>query len=330
MVTLFLLADFNACFAFTHDSWLILAGVTATTFGLVRLQSLAKHQRITNADALRWGLGGGIVALSSPVAGFTWALGTMICLLRRAPTKLLIAAVVSMCVVAPWAIRNRQVFGRWIPIKSNVYFEFDQSLALDDDGLLDWRTMSMHPYHQGAEQDSYIQLGEIAYVDTKKERFLAQYQADPSEFLSRVKRRWIAVTLFPLGFNEYQMPSLSLPLMWILYPLPFIAVLVLVIWGRPLAPLQFWSIVVYVTYLSPYIVCSYYPRYGFPLLIIKMMLCFWLFNRIRTAVRSILNDSVVHAPSPVTVGDRTLGDAVVAATGRLRLAVASRRLFAQR
>ncbi len=287
VVLLFFVAEFSSCFAFTHDSWLILAGVTGTTFGLAAMESKLRNRRLTNSIAVCWGLGGGIIALSSPVAGFTWAVGSVIFLLRRAPAKLLIAAVVSMLVVTPWAIRNRQAFGRWIPIKSNVYFELDQSLALDDDGLLDWRTMSTHPYHPGVEQDTYVSLGEIAYVDTKKARFQEQYRTNPSEFHSRVKRRLLAVTLFPLGFSEYQMPSPSLPLMWVLYPMPFIAILVLVIWGRPLQPIQFWSIVVYMTYLSPYILCSYYPRYGFPLLIVKMLLCYWLINSIRTALQSV-------------------------------------------
>jgi hypothetical protein len=286
----FLLTEFYSCFAFTHDSWLILTGVTGTVWGLVAMDRLTARKSLSHLTAAFWGVGGGIIALSSPVAGFTWAVGTTICLLKRSPTKLALAALVSMVIVTPWAVRNHHVLGKLIPIKSNVYFELDQSLAVDDDGLLDYQAMSKHPYHAGVEQDRYVALGEIAYVETKKNRFLQQRRDDPQEFLTRVKRRLVGVTLFPLGFSEYSFFSPMLPFMWLLYPLPCIAVFTLVarrVAGRPMSSIQFWSIVVYVAYLLPYIICSYYPRYGFPLLIIKMMLCFWLVSLIRKPIQKM-------------------------------------------
>ena len=275
ILSLFLFADFHACFGFTHDGWLILAGVTSTMFGLAYIDRCAATGCLTWWHAVAWGGLGGMIALSSPVAGFTWALGTTICLLRRAPVGLLLAAAMSMLVVTPWAIRNYRVFGQFVPVKSNVFFEFDQSLALDRDGLLDWKTMSKHPYHAGPEQDKYVRMGEIAYLETKKERFLRQWKNKPEEYYRKMKNRLIGTTLWPAGFSSFRVGSPTLPFRWLLYPLPALAAMFLVVFGRPLSRLQFWAIVVYVAYLIPYIACSYYPRYGFPLLVVKILLCVW-------------------------------------------------------
>lgn len=276
----FLVTDFFACFKFTHDGWLILAGVTATAFGLPMIDRLVAAGKLTIAAVIGWGLLGGLIALSSPVAGFTWAAGTTLCLLRRAPLQLAMAALMSMAVVAPWAVRNKVVLGRFVPIKSNVFFELDQSMALDDDGLLDWNTMSSHPYHQGPEQDAYVQMGEIDYLETKKDRFLNQVLANPTEFRRKVRNRLIGTTLWPAGFSGFHSP-----LRWALYPWPAVSVIFLIVCCRPLSRLQRWTIVVYIAYLIPYVACSYYPRYGFPLIPVKILLCYWALERVVAKVR---------------------------------------------
>lgn len=162
----FIVSEFMACFSFTHDGWLILAGVTATVFGLASIDRRVRSNTLSVGIVIGWGCLGGLIALSSPVAGFTWATGTTLCLIRRAPKSWIFAALISMIVVTPWVIRNQRTLSAFVPVKSNVYFEFDQSLALDADGLLDWKTMSTHPYHAGPEQDAYVEMGEIAYLET--------------------------------------------------------------------------------------------------------------------------------------------------------------------
>ena len=72
----FIFSEFHACFSFTHDGWLILAGVTATVFGLASLDRIVRSGTLASWRAIAWGLLGGLVALSSPVGGFAWAVGT--------------------------------------------------------------------------------------------------------------------------------------------------------------------------------------------------------------------------------------------------------------
>lgn len=266
----FLVAHFWDCFKFTHDGWLILAGVTTTVFGMAKLQKVQESGDLGFGTAILWGGLGGLVALTSPIAGFAWATGTTCFLVRKSFTKLVVAAIMSMLLVAPWAMRNKAVLGKFVPVKSNVFFEFDQSLALDSDGLLDWRTMSLHPYHVNEEQAAYVSLGEIAYLETKKERFLNQVASKRSEFYTKIRNRFVATTLWPAGFN-----GISNPLRWLLYPWPAVVVVGLLVFGRPLSPLQRAAIIIYIAYLFPYVLCSYYPRYGFPLFAVKILLCYW-------------------------------------------------------
>ena len=140
--------------------------------------------------------------------------------------------------------------------------------------------MSSHPYHAGEEQDAYLRLGEIAYLDTKKERFLGQLKLQGEEYWQKVRNRLVATTLWPAGFSGFQSP-----LRWLIYPWPALAAISLVIFGRPLSPLQRWVIVVYVAYLIPYVICSYYPRYGFPLFAVKILLCYWAVARVVASMR---------------------------------------------
>ncbi|MEM9585702.1 MAG: hypothetical protein AAGA03_00350 [Planctomycetota bacterium] len=280
VVTFYFVAEFTNCFAHTHDSWLILGIVTATVFGLVWISEQAVRKRLTLKQSLPWGLLGGAAALSSPVAGFTWAVGTTWALIRHQPKHWIIAGLVSVVVIMPWTIRNRVSLGKWIPIKSNVYFEFDQSQTLDSDGLLDFQTMSAHPYHVNEEQAKYLELGEVEYLETKKQRFWNSLRESPDAYWTKVKNRLMGVTLNPAGFSTYRFGGPSLPLRWLSYPVPFVAVMVLLlrrlVHGRALSLVQQSAILVYAAYLFPYVLCSYYPRYGLPLLTVKMLLVFWL------------------------------------------------------
>ena len=64
------------------------------------------------------------------------------------------------------------------------------------------------------------------------------------------------------------------------HPLPFLGLLVLVFVGisRGLTGSEWTTIAIYALYLTPYIIVSYYPRYGFPLLAAKVFLMLWAFD----------------------------------------------------
>ncbi len=45
------------------------------------------------------------------------------------------------------------------------------------------------------------------------------------------------------------------------------------------------ALVIFVTYLTPYILVSYYVRYAMPLLPVQVLFCFWGLESARRAVR---------------------------------------------
>lgn len=127
---------------------------------------------------MTWGVLGGMVALCSPILGTTWAVVTVWRWLPP-PDKsswkpgrvfpqcrlVAIAALCSIVTVAPWVVRNRLVLGKWIPIKSNFVYEVWKSQCSDDDGVIDGKTLTSHPWvSAGVQRREYAAVGEIAFV----------------------------------------------------------------------------------------------------------------------------------------------------------------------
>jgi hypothetical protein len=276
-----LLSNFHNCFQFTHDCWLVLLSIDLVIAGLCWFGPLQNGKR-----AAAWGLVGGLCALVNPVVAFAWGMSTVVtAFLQRAWSRLGIAVLIAGIALTPWTIRNYRVFGRLVPIKSNAAYEFYQSQCLQKDGLIRNSTFAHHPYGSGTrERQEYKQLGEMAFLDRKREQFLQAVWADPLDFLDRAACRFLGATLWYEPFNprgESKHPW-SLLFSRLTHPLPFVGLLVLLltsIW-RPLHPWQWIVIGVYLCYLMPYVAISYYERYGLPLLAAKVLLVIWGADRL--------------------------------------------------
>jgi hypothetical protein len=203
----------------------------------------------------------------------------------RAWSRLAVAALTAVLTLAPWTVRNYLVFSRFIPVKSNLAYELYQSQCLQPDGLIQGPTFRSHPYGTGTrERREYNALGETAYLDRKWQQFGEAVRADPVDYGRRVADRLLAVTVWYQPFEraaEARRPRA----LWVgrlTYPLPFLAVLVLVFsagW-RPLHRAQWVAIAVYVLYLLPYVGISFYDRYAMPLLGVKVLLVVWAADRL--------------------------------------------------
>src|SRR5207253_776456 len=77
----------------------------------------------------------------------------------------------------------------------------------------------------------------------------------------------------PFDAKEAEWPWILWPNR-LVHPLPFLALLFLLItaWRQPLHGAQWIVIGIYVLYLTPYIVISYYERYAMPLIGVKVLL----------------------------------------------------------
>src|SRR5205807_7814520 len=121
----------------------------------------------------------------------------------RAWSKLLVTLLAAALTLAPWTIRNYLVFGRLIPVKSNAAYELYQSQCLQPDGLIQNKTFPSHPHMApGRERQQYKDLGEMAFLDQKRQRFWQSVSADPMGFVKRVADRFFGVTLWYVPFDR--------------------------------------------------------------------------------------------------------------------------------
>jgi hypothetical protein len=268
-----LLANFWLCFQYTHDGWLVLLTVDLLVAGFCWCRPLDRWK-----TAAAWGLFGGLCAMINPGVALAWGLLSLLVGIRnRAWLRLALAVLVAGLTLTPWTIRNYLVFGRFIPIKSNLFYEMYQSQGL--------QTVGNHPYHaNGRERREYNRLGETAFLDRKREQLFQAIEADPLDFAGRVANRFLSATVWYVQFPSGERGSRPL-IFWIsrlTHPLPFLALLVLVFsafWQR-LHAAQWTVISIYCLYLLPYVGASYYERYGLPLMGVKILLILWAIDRL--------------------------------------------------
>src|SRR5258708_18951865 len=123
--------------------------------------------------AVGWGFFGGVYALTGPIGAFAWGtISVAIGLRKRAWTRLTLMLLAAAIALTPWTIRNYLVFGRWIPVKSNLAFELYLSQCLQPDGLMQSTAFRMHPINPNSdERQEYKALAEAAYLDRKWQQF---------------------------------------------------------------------------------------------------------------------------------------------------------------
>jgi hypothetical protein len=281
-----LLCQFHLCFQLTHDCWLVLLALDLVIAGFCWWRPLDRWPR-----AAGWGLLGGVCALVNPVVAFAWGVLSLgVAVGRRTWGRLALAVLVAGLTLVPWTVRNYLVFGRLIPVKSNLGYELYQSQCLQPDGLLQSRTFKAHPIaNANGSRREYKELGEIAFLDGKERQFWAAVRADPGDFLDRVASRFLGATLWYVPLDRVKEPRRPWAL-WLgrlSHPLPFLALLLLVCTAarERLHGAQWTVIGVYLLYLLPYIAVSYYERYALPLVGAKALLMIWGGERLLSFAR---------------------------------------------
>jgi hypothetical protein len=177
------------------------------------------------------------------------------------------------------------VFGRFIPVKSNLAYELFQAQCLQAPGVLKAPAIESHPYvgtsHEGEE---YRRLGEPDYLARKWQQFADAAWADPWDFLNRVASRFLCATVW----YEQSFSGQDLRRPWLkrlnryMHPVPFVALVALLFTGmqRRLRAIEWVVSGVYFFCLLPYVAVSYYDRYALPLLGVKALLVVWAADRL--------------------------------------------------
>ncbi|MCI0684534.1 MAG: hypothetical protein L0Y71_20675 [Gemmataceae bacterium] len=296
---------FRLCFQFTHDCWIVLLTLNLVIAGMIWLRPFEQSLR----RAAVWGICGGLFALTSPIVGFTWAVAALATGLRKGRRRqFAVAVLMSILTVTPWVIRNYWVFGRLIPVKSNLAFELYQSQCLQAGGVLRGNIFGSHPYAaDGEERWRYRKLGEMEYLDEKWEIFAKAVRDNPMDFVERVANRFFAATLeySPFSPNEERNNGRIFFISQLVYPLPFLSLLLLLVLSpwRPLSSAQWIVIGVYLSYLLPYIIISYYDRYKFPVLAAEILMMVWAFDRIAGWFRTMPPTAADDAEAVIVVDE---------------------------
>jgi len=177
---------------------------------------------------------------------------------KRSLGGLALAALFFAAAIAPWLVRNYQVFGRPVFIRSNFGAELRLGNGPGADGT--WM-FYLHPTQNQLALRQYQQMGEMDYVAERKRQALEFIRADYGRFA------WLSAKRFVYYWAGR--PRSSEPAIWIDNS-AFLAASVLAFWGLGLALrrrkrgswLFFWLLVSY-----PAIYYFVYPhsRYRHPI-----------------------------------------------------------------
>jgi len=171
-----------------------------------------------------------------------------------------LASVVFIACVTPWTVHNYQTFGKFIFIRDN----FGAELRLGNGNGADGTWMQyLHPTQDVYAMRQYIAMGELAYIEMRKQQALAYIRADYGRFAILCLKRFIYYWAgSPRAGQNWWLDQSKNSL--------FLTSSVLMFWGlgralrqrKPGAGLLFWLILLYP---AIYYVVFPSPRYRVPI-----------------------------------------------------------------
>jgi 4-amino-4-deoxy-L-arabinose transferase-like glycosyltransferase len=154
------------------------------------------------------GLGGlwGLAALTNPalISVLPFTMGYAAYVNRRAERQWLrglsLASVLFAAMIVPWLIRNEMVFGHFVFLRSNYWFEFHLGNYHYSNGM---GFSGKHPTQNPIQLYKYIKLGEQGYIQWAKNDALQFVREYPGEFLNlTVHRAWWFWDGTPLNYES--------------------------------------------------------------------------------------------------------------------------------
>lgn len=253
----------NVLFWSTKVIWeTSLSALLLTTLFLLALEiEDSKGLRPWLAFGLLWG----IAALTSPVllaflpASGLWAWYRRAKRDKAALGGVAVASLVFIACITPWTVRNYRVFGKFIFIRDNFGAELRLGNGPGADGT--WMYY-LHPTQNVYAMRQYREMGELAYIDMRKQEAIQYIREDTGRFL------WLSVK----RFIYYWAGAPRADSWWIVAGKNslFLASSILMFWGLRRALRQhktgawlfFWLILLYP---AVYYFVFPYPRYRHPI-----------------------------------------------------------------
>jgi 4-amino-4-deoxy-L-arabinose transferase-like glycosyltransferase len=111
------------------------------------------------------------------------------------------SALVFCAFLAPWMLRNYQVFQRVIPLRDNFWLEMHVGNNGDDRQPC---PDAVHPSNSAREREQYASLGELGYMDAKNVETTQWIDGHPDQFAQLTARRilfiWTGFWSLRLGY----------------------------------------------------------------------------------------------------------------------------------
>ncbi len=152
-----------------------------------------------------------VVPLASPAILFGFVV--LVLASRMDTRKTALVLVACALPLSAWCTRNAVVLGGFVPIKSNLWFDFHQANLLDRDGVNGSSTFNRyHPVGASpAVLNAYRDQGEIQFNRSHRKECLRLLKERPLVYLSKVVHRLANATLFLHPVNDVRASELELP-----------------------------------------------------------------------------------------------------------------------
>jgi hypothetical protein len=267
VATIAMLAYGRELFLQTHDSLLV---AFVLTFVACRCPKLDIRSFVNSPYG--WGAWGGLASLVSPAVTGSWIVLTAWAYVRGMPRRpICIAVLVVTAICSPWIVRNALVFHRFIPIKSNAWFEFYQTLCLDQNGMLS-EGFAQHPFLERNQAIRHRQMGEMAFVDLHRDLAIRCFLDHPLRWLSQVVNRSIAVLISGRAMELDGWPDAVVLIETLARWIMSAAWLGCILRIRHVEDRIQAIVLASIAYVLPYLLVSYYDRYAAPLIGLQMLM----------------------------------------------------------
>jgi 4-amino-4-deoxy-L-arabinose transferase-like glycosyltransferase len=174
--------------------WVWETSLSALLLAVIFWLALTMEERKGVKPWLQFGLLWGIAALNSTVLiAFLPASGLWVWC-RRAKrgrpsfTGIVLASLVFIACVTPWTIRNYRTFGQFIFIRDNLGAELRLGNGPGADGT--WQQY-LHPTQDVFAMQQYTEMGEIGYIEHRKQQAVNYIKADHPRFAVLCVKRFV-------------------------------------------------------------------------------------------------------------------------------------------
>ena len=212
----------------------------------------------------------GIIFLFSPIPIFVYAALTLwiTCFKPIRRIQKLALILIPFAVIAPWLVRNFEVFHHFVFIRDNLGIELsitNNPCSTFSFKINRWTSCYNHPNENVAEAQKVLAAGEYEYNHAKLREALAWIKNNPGRFADLTKQRFLAFWFFsPNGhyFSGRQIP-VGILIIWLVAPMSIGGVWLLFKRDRTSAGL---CLVWLILFPPIYYFLAFFPRYRYPIL----------------------------------------------------------------